>query len=100
MRIVNIANNNTSQSTFRSNVVEYDVLGELGTLNQGDVVNFRLSFADATTGTMLNGPNDNSHIHRLDNVQIEATSVSAVPEPSALCLLLSGLGILGLRRRR
>lgn len=100
LQIVNLANNNAAQSTFRSNVVEYDVLGSLGTLNQNDVVNFRLSFSDATTGTMLDGPDDNSHIHRLDNVQLTGISANAVPEPSALCLLLGSFGILGLRRRR
>ena len=99
LQILNLANTNAPQSTFRSNVVEYDVLSQLGTLNQNDVVNFRLSFADETTGGGL-GPDDNSHIHRLDNVQLDATSVGSVPEPSSLSLLLSGFGILALRRRR
>ncbi len=98
LQIQNPANNNSPLATPRSNVVTFD-LSQLNTLSQNDVVNFRLTFADETTGGG-DGPDDNSHIHRLDNVQIEATSVNAVPEPSALCLLLGGLGILGMRRRR
>ncbi len=99
LRLQNPANNNTPLATPRSNVVTYDLLGDLGTLSQNDVVNIRLSFSDQTFGGGL-GPDDNSHIHRLDNVQIDATSVTSAPEPSALCLLLGGFGVLGLRRRR
>lgn len=100
LQMTNLASNNAAQSTTRNNVVEFDLFSGLGTLDLNDVVNIRLSFADATTGTMSDGPDDNSHIHRLDNIQLNATSVSAVPEPSSLCLLLGGVGLLGLRRRR
>jgi len=68
-------------------------------------VNFRLSFYDFDTlaGRESNtGPNDGAHIHRLDNVQVSAgiLSISPVPEPSAVCLLVGGFSLLGLRRRR
>lgn len=99
LRIANPANNNIPLATPRSNIVTYDLLTPLGTLSQDDVVNIRLTFADETFGGGL-GPDDNSHIHRLDNVQVDATSVRSAPEPSSLCLLLGGLAILGLRRRR
>lgn len=96
-RVLQIQNpNNTALNTPRSNVVEFD-LSSLGTLTAGQMVNLRLSFADYGTNGGV-GPDDGSHIHRLDNVQIEATT--AVPEPSALCLLIGSIGILGLRRRR
>ena len=100
LRIQNPANNNQFLATSRNNVVSFD-LSQLNALNLNDVVNFRLSFADEATGGGI-GPNDNSHIHRLDNIQIEAISLSAssVPEPSALSLLLGGLGLFALRRRR
>ena len=100
LRIQNPANNNQFLATSRNNVVTFD-LSQLNALNLNDVVNFRLSFADEATGGGI-GPNDNSHIHRLDNIQLEATSLSirSVPEPSALSLLLGGLGVFALRRRR
>jgi len=100
-----IQNSNQVAFTPRSNVVEFNLkdyvtntLGRAdGLLDQGEMLSIRLSFADQTTGGGA-GPDDGSHIHRLDNVQIE--TVSAIPEPSALCLLLGSFGILGLRRRR
>jgi len=100
LQIQNSVNNNLPLATSRSNVVTFDLLSQLGTLNQNDVVNFRLSFSDETTGTGVDGPDDNSHIHRLDNVQIEMGALQSVPEPSALALLMGGFALLGLRRRR
>ena len=105
-RIVNENNEFIATDRFVNSLVTYDILDTIGTLNNGDVVDFRLSFADGTTGvdplttsaSSDSGPDDSIHTHLFDNVQIEATS--AVPEPSALSLLLGSFGLLGLRRRR
>ena len=97
------ANNDPLFTSRFGNVLEYD-LSSLGTLAAGDVVGFRLAFADYTPNPngstdpadRLAGPSDTLHTHRLDNVQITA----AVPEPSSIALLIGGFGLLGLRRRR
>ena len=66
-----------------------------------DAVTFRLSFFDRENGN-VNPDTSSTGEHRLDNVQLTATAatVAAVPEPSGLCLLLGGFGLLSLRRRR
>ena len=88
-----------------ANFIEFD-LNSLGQLTAGDVVAFRLAFADYTPGPnfaadpldRLAGPSDTLHTHRLDNVQI--TSATAVPEPSSMIVLIGSVGLLSLRRRR
>ena len=98
--------NNDPLATPRfDNVVQFDLssLDNNGVpLTAGDVVRFRLAFSDFTLDadgtTRLAGPDDGLHIHRLDNVEI--ATATAVPEPSAICLLIGSFGLLGLRRRR
>lgn len=98
VRIQNPLNQNIASP--RSNVVEFD-LSQLGPLEVGDEVAIRLAFSDYDTaqgsGGSL-GPEDGFHIQRLDNVQL--TAISAVPEPTSLCFLVSGFAMLGLRRKR
>ena len=105
LTIFNPEDDDTAKSTDRfGNVVEFDA-SALNSLiganpNSPDSVTFRLAFSDFTdtNGVITSGPDNASHIHRLDNVQL--TTASAVPEPSALCLLIGSFGLLSLRRRR
>lgn len=99
-RVQIVNENNLAQSSGRDNVVEFD-LSQLGPLEDGQEVTFRLAFSDYATAAGIGsgtGPNDAFHIQRLDNVQV--TAISAVPEPTSICLLAAGFGFLGLRRRR
>ena len=55
-------------------------------------MNIRFGLRDADNG--------DGQTYTLDNVVLNGTVVTAVPEPSSLALVAAGLGMIGLRRRR
>jgi hypothetical protein len=61
-------------------------------LTAGQTANFRVAFTD--------NANSGNAIHRIDNVVLEGTNLSAVPEPAAATILLLVGGIAATRRRR